>query len=158
MRPIKSEASEDVCSFFLTEIPAEVREQVQFVASDQPAGVLMDRLKDVLPNLRAVYLDEVHLCIVWQVAFWRKSSPGQRALRRVQAKFNKVDYATPLAQWGPLFEGKEPVPYSDAEEEMRDLIMSGGMSTHRAASVLNNLHDDKPWHPQIRRIVLIYVS
>ena len=151
MRPVKSEKSEDISNFFLDEIPEEVRAQVQFLASDQPAGVLMDRLSEVLPSLRAVYLDEVHLCIVWHVAFWRKSSPGQRALRRVQAKFNRVDPSTPLEQWGPLFDGKEPVAYSEAEEEMRTLIMSGGMATQRAANVLNTLHDDKPWYPEKRQ-------
>ena len=93
-----------------------------------------------------MYLDEVHLCIVWSVAFWRKSSPGQKALHRVQNKFNKVDFSTPIEQWGGLYTGKEQVEHTKAEEDMRNLIMSGGMSLQRAACVFNQLDDSKPWY------------
>jgi hypothetical protein len=64
----------------------------------------------------------------------------------VQAKFNRVDQATPIEQWGFLYTGKEDVKYSKAEEEMRNLIMSGGMTLQRAACVLNQLEDDQPWY------------
>ena len=147
MQAIRSEAADDLKDFWIEHIPANIRNQVEYVASDQPSLAMLTRLSEVLPSLKALYLDEVHLCIVWSVAFWRKSSPGQQALRRVQAKFNKVDTATPVEQWGHLYKGRDPVPYSDAEEQMRTLIMSGAMSPIRAASVLNNLDDEKPWYP-----------
>ena len=146
MSPIKSESCKDIKDFLLDAISSDVRAQVEYLASDQPSGALFGELSDALPSLRAVYLDEVHLCIVWQVAFWRKSSPGQQALRRVQAKFNRVDPSTPIGQWGFLFTGKEDVSYTQAEEDMRNLIMSGAMSLQRAACVLNQLEDDKPWY------------
>lgn len=146
MHPVVSEASEHIKDLLFAEVPGSVRSQVEFVASDQPSAALYDHLKLVFPSLRAVYLDEVHLCIVWNVAFWRKSSPGQRVLRRVQAKFNRVDMDTPVEHWGFLYTGHEEVVYSAAEEDMRNLIMSGGMSPQRAASVLNHLEDDKPWY------------
>jgi hypothetical protein len=145
MSPIKSESCKDVKDFFLDKISCDVRAQVEWLATDCPSGSLFAELSEVLPSLRAVYLDEVHLCIVWQIAFWRKSSPGQQALRRVQAKFNRVDHSTPSSQWGSLFTGKEDVSYNRAEEEMRNLIMSGGMTLQRAACVLNQLEDNKPW-------------
>jgi len=145
MHPVVSEASEHIKDLLFAEVPGSVRSQVEFVASDQPSAALYDHLKLVFPSLRAVYLDEVHLCIVWNVAFWRKSSPGQKVLRRVQAKFNRVDMDTPVEQWGFLYTGHEEVVYSAAEEDMRNLIMSGGMSPQRASSVLNHLEDDKPW-------------
>ena len=141
-----SEASEHVKELLSAEVSASVRAQVEFVASDQPSGVLYDQLKQVFPSLRALYLDEVHLCIVWNVAFWRKTSPGERVLRRVQAKFNRVDMGTPVEHGGSLYTGRAEVVYSAAEEDMRNLIMSGGMSPQRAASVLNHLEDEKPWY------------
>ena len=146
MHPVLSEASENIKDLLLAEVSGSIRSQVEFVASDQPSGLLYDHLKLVFPNLRAVYLDEVHLCIVWNTAFWRKSSPGQKVLRRVQAKFNRVDLDTPLEHWGSLYTGQGEVPYSAAEEDMRNLIMSGGMTPQRAASVLNHLEDEKPWY------------
>jgi len=146
MNPVLSEASEHIKDLLFAEVPGSVRLQVEFVASDQPSAALYDHLKLVCPSLRAVYLDEVHLCIVWNLAFWRKSSPGQKVLRRVQAKFNRVDMDTPVEHWGSLYTGHEEVVYSAAEEDMRNLIMSGGMSPQRAASVLNHLEDEKPWY------------
>ena len=146
MHPVLSEASENIKDLLLAEVSGSIRSQVEFVASDQPSGLLYDHLKLVFPNLRAVYLDEVHLCIVWNTAFWRKSSPGQKVLRRVQAKFNRVDLDTPLEHWGSFYTGQGEVPYSAAEEDMRNLIMSGGMTLQRAASVLNHLEDEKPWY------------
>ena len=123
MSPVVSEASEHVKQLLSAEVSASVRAQVEFVASDQPSGVLYDQLKQVFPSLRALYLDEVHLCIVWNVAFWWKTSPGERVLRRVQAKFNRVDMGTPAQRWGPLCTGHTEVVYSAAEEDMRNLIM-----------------------------------
>ena len=146
MSLIKSESSENIKEFFVSTIPPDVRDQVEYLASDQPSPVLFVQLSEALPSLRALYLDEVHFCIVWSVAFWRKSSPGQQALRRVQAKFNRVDLSTPIQQWGCLFTGQEDVSYTQAEEDMRNLIMSGGMTLQRAASVLNQLEYNKPWY------------
>ena len=146
MSLIKSESSENIKEFFVSTIPPDVRDQVEYLASDQPSPVLFVQFSEALHSLRALYLDEVHLCIVWSVAFWRKSSPGQQALRRVQAKFNRVDLSTPIQQWGCLFTGQEDVSYTQAEEDMRNLIMSGGMTLQRAASVLNQLEYNKPWY------------
>ena len=115
MSPVVSEASEHVKQLLSAEVSASVRAQVEFVASDQPSGVLYDQLKQVFPSLRTLYLDEVHLCIVWNVAFWRKTSPGERVLRRVQAKFNRVDMDTPVKHWGSLYTGRAAVVYSAAE-------------------------------------------
>ena len=105
MAPIRSEGYEDVNEFFLQSIPPGVRAQVEYLATDQPSPALVEQLSDALPSLRTVCLDEVHLCIVWNVAFWRKSSPGQKALHRVQAKFNKADLSTPIEHWGTLYTG-----------------------------------------------------
>ena len=149
MEPIKSESSEDVQNFLMSSITSEALGQIEYLATDQPSAVLFQHLSEVCSSLRAIYLDEVHLCIVWNVAFWRKSSLGQKALHRVQDKFNRVDYSTPLAHWGPLFTGREKVNHSQGQENVRALIMSGGMSVQRAASVLNSLQDSKPWFSKI---------
>ena len=131
MEALKSESSEDVQHFLSGSISAEALGQIEYLATGQPSATLFQHLSQVCPSLRAIYLDEVHLCIVWRVAFWRKSSPGQKALHRVQAKFNKVDYLTPIEQWGTVFTGKEQVDYRQVEEDTRTLIMTGGMTLQR---------------------------
>ena len=149
MAPTLSESSIDVMNLFVQHVGAHVRGQVEFVASDQPSPALHTALRTAFPNLQAVYLDEVHLPIVYNIAFWRKSSEGQKALRRVQAKFNRLDMATPLPHWGVLYTGSEDVTYSPGEERMRDLVFPGTMSCTRAASVLNTLDDETPWYSKM---------
>ena len=109
LNPVVSEASEHVKDLLLAEVPGSVRSQVEFVANTQPAAALHDHLKLVFPSLRAVYLDGVHLCIVWNVAFWRKTTPGERVLRRVQAKFNRVAIDTPAQHCVSLYTGHAEV-------------------------------------------------
>ncbi len=132
-----------------------MREQVRYLASDQPSAVLHRRLESACPGLRGIYLDEVHLVIVYHEAFWRKSSPGQAALRRVQAKFNRIDPAKAAEHWGPLYTGQEDVSYKQVENGMRDTLLKKSMSTARACHVLNNLDDESPWYSKLDYITAL---
>ena len=149
MDPVKSEGAYDVMEHFVANVAEEIRVQVKYLATDQPSATLHKHLSLAFPSLRAVYLDEVHLCILWHIAFWRKATPGQKALRKVQANFNRVDVSKPLGYWGALYTGVEDVSYSVAEEAMRAQILAGAMTMHRAIVVLNQLDEDKPWYCRI---------
>ena len=149
MDPVKSEGAKDVMEHMIANVPEDIRAQVKYLASDQPSGLMHQQLSLACPSLICLYLDEVHLCIIWHIAFWRKATPGQKALRKVQAKFNRVDVSKPPEYWGAFYTGVEDVSYSMAEEAMREQILAGTMTMHRATVVLNQLDEEKPWYCRI---------
>ena len=100
MEPVKDESTAEVLDFLLNCVPLSVREQVQYVTVDTPSNALFVGIQQACPNFVGMYIDEVHLPIVYNTAFWRKPSPGQTALRRVQAKFTVVDPHTPASHLG----------------------------------------------------------
>lgn len=95
MDPVKSEGAKDVMEHMIANVPEDIRAQVKYLASDQPSALMHQQLSLACPSLTCLYLDEVHLCIIWHIAFWRKATPGQKVLRKVQAKFNRVDSSKP---------------------------------------------------------------
>ncbi len=151
-RPLQSEGAECLGPSLVDFLPADVRSQVLYVASDNPSYSQAQALLTAFPNMKALYLDPVHLPIVYQTAFWGKSSNGQRYVRKLQAKFNKVDYNTTADHWGNIFSGDTVHHLTDAEEDMRLLIMSGGMSVHKAAALLNDIDVEKPWYRKLEYI------
>ena len=145
---VRTEAAADIVEAVRSSVPKEAVDQVECVATDQPSGVLFQQLGEVLPNLRCLYLDAVHIVIVYNTAFWHKSTPGQIILRRMQAKFLKVDerVSSEKWDWGPYFTGFNAVCLSPAEIVLRSMVLDGSMGKHRAAAVLNSLEDGYPWY------------
>ena len=90
MNLIREENAEDVSTFFKEELHRGARSQVEYVASDCPTSKLHNALAGVCPAFKALYLDPVHLVIVYHTAFWHRSTPGIAVLRRLQAKFSQV--------------------------------------------------------------------
>ena len=71
VKPIVSEAAEHLGTALTSMVSEEVRQQVRYVAFDNPSGHLWTTLQgSTFPNLEAIYLDPVHLAIVYQTAFW----------------------------------------------------------------------------------------
>lgn len=105
MTLVKSEAASDIRMWMKTSLEADVLNQIETVASDAPSGIMFEELKNVCKNLYALSLDPVHLVIVYHQAFWRKRTPGQTLLRRLQAKFNKVSYDRDVCHWGSIYTG-----------------------------------------------------
>jgi len=99
----------------------------------------------VCPNLIALVLDPVHLVIVYNQAFWRKRTPGQTLLRRMQHKFNKTNFNMAIHHWGHLYDGSVAVNPSRAEQNMRGMILDGSMSVTRAKAIVAGLRGDEPW-------------
>ena len=146
---VRTEGGEDVAQAFLVGVDSAIRDQVECVASDQPSSALFRSLKTACPRLKCLYLDSVHVVIVYKTTFWHKRTPGQEMLRRLQAKFQRVDAARMGASWpwGAFFTGAEDgLAYSRSEEHFRSLILDGGMAKPRAAAVLNNVQDTAPWY------------
>ncbi len=113
---VTGEGADDIAEWLQLNVSPEALAQITAMASDQPSRYLLVTLQRVCSNLRCLYLDPVHLVIVYNQAFWRKRTPGQRILRVIQAKFTKVDYTTPTTAWGPMFDGQRRVALSRDEE------------------------------------------
>ena len=109
MSLVKSESGSDVAEFMNTRIGENIRSQIRSIATDQPNAVLLKQLKTVLPNLNIMCLDPVHTVMSYKQAFWKKSSPGQGVLRRIQNKFNKVNLSVPSSDYGCVFNGSEHI-------------------------------------------------
>ena len=99
----------------------------------------------------------MHLVMVYNTAFWRRDTPGQRAVRRIQAKFNKVDYSRDDGDWGAIYEGQDLEVMTEEEERARGLILTGDMSAHRAVHMLNSMDDSRPWYRRVDFILAIAV-
>ncbi len=116
MTPVRGEAADDVTACMKAHVKAAALRQITWIASDQPSGHYYEALKEVCPNLECLFLDPVHLVIVYDQAFWRKRTPGQTLLRRIQAKFNGVDYNMSADVWGPMYNGRELVRLSREQD------------------------------------------
>ena len=100
MVPIQSEARHHLAEALQRHAPKEALEQIHFLGMDRPLAETYQSLRVVCPNLKALYLDPVHLVITMNQSQWRQPSNGQTLLRTIQAKFNKVDYTTECSYWG----------------------------------------------------------
>jgi hypothetical protein len=67
-------------------LPHAARFQIKYVSTDNPSHCMWHSLQQVLPNLRLLCLDVVHLAMVYEHATWRKKTPGSRFLRSVMRR------------------------------------------------------------------------
>ena len=100
MQPIASERAEMIHAHLKGILTQDVVDQVEVVATDMPSGKLHTEMVQFFPHMRCVTLDPVHIVITYNNTHWKKATPGQDLLRRLQAKFNRVDYAKDVAYWG----------------------------------------------------------
>ena len=144
---VRSEGGGDIAKAFETVVKEEIRHQIEAIASDQPSVALLDALRAVCPRLQCLYLDSIHIVIVYNSTFWHKPSLGQSMLRRMQVKFQRIDADVPEGSWpwGPYYTGGEVKPFTPSEEALRAMILTGDMAAPRAASVLNAVDADVPW-------------
>ena len=146
MAPIQSEARHYLAQALRRSVPRDALDQIHYIGMDRPLAETLSELQLVCPNLQALYLDPVHLVITMNQSNWRKSSNGQTLLRKIQAKFNKVDYDKEPSFWGPLYTGDVPPDLSKAEAGMRDRIMDCRLNILRAQAVVEDMDGEKPWY------------
>ena len=73
MKPIVSEAAEHLATSLTSMVSEDVRQQVRYIAFDNPSGHLWNTLQgSTFPHLEAIYLDPVRLAVAYQTAFWGK--------------------------------------------------------------------------------------
>ena len=145
MHVVKDEASLEVSSTLSGTLSCEQRAQVLSVASDICSRALVDELKVVLPQVRFLVLDPVHLPINYEHSHFRKHTPGSKLLRVIMAKFTKVSEQYQADAWGPPFYGEGALPLGRSEERLRENILDHSMSKVRARRVIEHIDGDEPW-------------
>jgi len=70
-------------------------------------------------------------------------------LRRIIAKFTKVDQETGAAAWGDCYNGRGAAPLDRAEESMRAKVLDGSMSRARADMVYDGLDCEQPFYTRV---------
>ena len=65
-----------------------LRAGVEWLATDLPTVPLLERLKEILPNLKSLCNDTTHFAMNYENAFGHKRTYGSRMLRKMRWKFN----------------------------------------------------------------------
>ncbi|CAK0905471.1 unnamed protein product [Prorocentrum cordatum] len=145
MWPVASEAASVVKAALRNHLPERALQQCVSVASDDPSATLFAELKQIMPQLKFLCLDPVHLAIVYNQAHWREHSPGQAVLRIILNKFNKVSSDLNGAAWGAPYTGHQASSLSAAEGRAQSLIAGGGMQKRRAHKIIADLDANEPF-------------
>lgn len=114
-------------------LPNEARRQVKHVATDNASPKLWAALRTLLPQLRTLTLDTVHLAMVYEYATFRRRTAGSTFLRAILARFSAHPEAEePPPSLGPVFAGGSCREYNSREILLRSLLRTCSMSRETA--------------------------
>jgi len=119
--------------------------QVVSVATDSPSGRLYSEVKAVCPQLTWVSLDPVHLVIVYEQSHFRKKTPGSSFLRRIMARFAKLDFSKDVGVWGEAYSGHDYLREQRHETTARNSIIAQSYSRARSATVEADFPSEEPY-------------
>ena len=123
-----------------------MKRQVLYIGSDACSAKLFAALGSAFPHLRAIYLDEVHLPIIYNQAHWRKKTPGEKVLRVLMNKFNKIDLTVSADIWGDFYAGAVLPDHSMQVEHFRRHLYNGTMTQSLAKRTIENIDPEVPWY------------
>ena len=149
---IQDEKAENIADSCIANMPVNARQQVVAVACDQTSRALYLQLLVVFPGMRILYLDPVHLCIVYNNCHYKKMTSGQVYLREIMNKLNKVDPAHLPTFLGPVHDGVAEPPFSHAETFMHTHIEFGTMPVTQAESIRRELSPNSPFRTRLEFI------
>ncbi len=147
--PVSSKKSEVVRQAIDDSFGSVAKNQVLYVFCDNASPKLLADLTGVLPMLKAMALDPVHLPIVYEYSTWHKRTEGSRFLRKIMSKFNKRDKRRTAASWGVFFTGDGGAGLDRAESGMRQKITDRSMSTTVASRIYKKLNGDVPFYTRL---------
>ena len=98
----KDEDADTLNDSFRCGLSDNIKEQVLYIACDNPSRKLFIALQGVFEKLIAIYLDTVHLVIAFNNAHYKKTSDGEKVLRIIMNKFNKINNDAGSTFWGAL--------------------------------------------------------
>lgn len=130
------------------------------VTLDQVTAAHEVVFKGLMPILRALALDTLHLAMTYESCQWKKSSPGSKVLRQMLKKFEAVDHQLTLGdleRLGPYFVSGVVLKESDSDLALRSLILNGTMVEEVGKAIVETLDPSVPFLNRTEFIVAIGV-
>lgn len=137
--PAQGESAAVLTELFRAKLTTEMLAKVRFVAHDDPSALLYRSFRDIMPNLRMLCLDTVHLPMVYEYGFWRSRTAGSSLLRRIMGKFTPRSLDIAVHACGPAFHGNHSRDTDFEEEVLRRHIRESTLPLPRARAVLEKL-------------------
>ncbi|CAE7235509.1 unnamed protein product, partial [Symbiodinium sp. KB8] len=103
--PSPSEKASFVAERLGQSLPPAALQQVEHVATDAPSGELFHELSAIMPSLKSLCLDPLHLAMKYEYSTGRHRTPGSAALRACLNKFNNVSPRASSVAFGLMFAG-----------------------------------------------------
>ena len=146
---IRSEKARFVAEVLARDFTTSQRQQVIHVASDAPSSELFVVLKKVLPNLRSLSLDAMHIVIVYDQNTNNKRTTGSKWLSVIMNKFRKAHPTRTAASWGAFFDGSQVPTATPDVRAMRLRLDDPDMSEETSRRFLENINPDEPWLTEV---------
>ena len=121
-------------------VPREALSSVQFVSSDTCSGKMHNSLKEVLPNLRGVCLDPMHICFTVDKAMKKNGVKPKIAGLVLRAIMGKFDVRHSQLANEDMYCGGWLPPMSSLERTFEAHIRHGSMPQDRAFDVLTSMN------------------
>lgn len=147
--PASGENAAALASLFRSNFTKEMLSKVLYIAHDDPGALLYRSLLEIMPNLRMLCLDTVHLPMVYEYGFWRSRTAGSSLLRRIMTKFTLRSLDLPAGGCGPPYHGGSDCRATFEEEVLSRHIRQRTLPLARARAVLQNLDYQKAFSSRV---------
>jgi len=143
---VRDEAADSLADVLVREWSMEQRAAVLSITVDNPFARLVERLSEIMPNLRLVCLDPPHLSFKYEQHHGDRRTAGSRVLRKMMGKFWQYDPYVSPSHWGPIFRGTSmDMPLSSTEQFYADQILRGDMNPVHAERIVEDMQCHRPW-------------
>ena len=146
---MRSEKAVVVADTLANSLTDDYRSQVLHVASDAPSAEMFQVLSKVLPHLKSIALDAMHIVMVYQQNMNNRKTHGSRWLALIMDKFRKRDPVRTAASWGAWYTGQALHASSADVRAVRQRLENPDMSTAHAYQHLEGIDPDQPWLAEI---------
>ena len=127
----------------------EHKNQVRYIATDNPSKQMWRETRQTFPNLFCLCLDPVHLPMVYEYSTFKRRTKGSCLLRAIMTKFSQRDPALTAQSWGEPYIGEDHSPTTPEETLYCDQISNLSMPVRRAERVLAGLDFSRPFYSRI---------
>ena len=141
--PASQENAVTLADLFRKHVSKEVLQQVRFLAHDDPSGHMYRTMADIMPNMRVLCLDCVHLPMVYEYGFWRKRTAGSCPLRRIMGRFTPKSPPPPSSGIGAPFTRGGLGSGTFEGEIFRRQILDSSMPILRAHAIIDGMRFDE---------------
>ena len=88
----------------------------------------------------------MHLVIAFNNAHYKKTSNGEKVLRIIMNKFNKINNDVGSTIWGHFYTGLDHTNHDYPTDCLRNQLYNGTMSYRRAKQIIGEMDPNAPWY------------